>query len=126
VLLVRRVDSGHWELPGGRIEVGESASEAAAREVAEESGVTIAVSRLAGVYSDPSHVMAYPATGEVRQEMSVCFHAVPVGGTPRPDNDETCEAAWVNPELIGSLQIHPSMRIRIRQGLSDPENAYIG
>lgn len=26
VLLVRRADDGYWELPGGRIEVGESAA----------------------------------------------------------------------------------------------------
>ena len=35
ILLVRRADDGCWELPGGRIEVGESASAAVIREVAE-------------------------------------------------------------------------------------------
>ncbi|MFZ2119232.1 MAG: NUDIX domain-containing protein, partial [Pseudonocardiaceae bacterium] len=39
VLLVRRADDGYWELPGGRVEVGESASAAVVREVAEEAGV---------------------------------------------------------------------------------------
>jgi 8-oxo-dGTP pyrophosphatase MutT (NUDIX family) len=37
LLLVRRIDDGNWELPGGRVEVGE----AVVREVAEESGITI-------------------------------------------------------------------------------------
>ena len=37
VLLVRRIDDGYWELPGGRIDVGESAAQAVIREVAEES-----------------------------------------------------------------------------------------
>jgi 8-oxo-dGTP pyrophosphatase MutT (NUDIX family) len=50
VLLVRRADSGNWELPGGRVELGESAQIAAVREVKEESGVTVEVTRLAGVY----------------------------------------------------------------------------
>ena len=36
LLLVRRIDDGNWELPGGRIEVGESASHTVVREVAEE------------------------------------------------------------------------------------------
>jgi 8-oxo-dGTP pyrophosphatase MutT (NUDIX family) len=36
VLLVRRRDSGNWEPPGGRVELGESATAAAEREVAEE------------------------------------------------------------------------------------------
>ena len=30
-MLVRRIDDGYWELPGGRIEVGESAAQAVAR-----------------------------------------------------------------------------------------------
>jgi 8-oxo-dGTP pyrophosphatase MutT (NUDIX family) len=33
VLLVQRADDELWELPGGRIEIGESASAAAVREV---------------------------------------------------------------------------------------------
>jgi mutator protein MutT len=41
ILLVRRIDDGYWELPGGRIDVGESAAQAVIREVAEELGVTI-------------------------------------------------------------------------------------
>jgi 8-oxo-dGTP pyrophosphatase MutT (NUDIX family) len=60
VLLVRRTDDGYWELPGGRVEVEESASAAVVREVAEEAGVAITVTGLAGVYSDPGHVLAYP------------------------------------------------------------------
>ena len=35
VLMVRRIDDGNWELPGGRVEVGETVAEAVIREVAE-------------------------------------------------------------------------------------------
>jgi hypothetical protein len=38
LLLVRRTDDGNWELPGGRIEVGETAATTVVREVAEEPG----------------------------------------------------------------------------------------
>ena len=48
LLLVRRIDDGNWELPGGRIEVGESAAQAVIREVAEESGVSIVLTGLSG------------------------------------------------------------------------------
>jgi ADP-ribose pyrophosphatase YjhB (NUDIX family) len=89
LLLVRRIDDGNWELPGGRIEVGESVSEAVVREVAEESGITILLIGVAGVYSDPSHVLVDPG-GSIHQQLALCFHAVPAvpdaGGQPRPDD----------------------------------------
>ena len=75
VLLVRRIDDGNWELPGGRIEVGETAQQAVIREVAEESGVTIKLTTLSGVYSDPSHVLVDP-DGSIHQQLALCFHAV--------------------------------------------------
>jgi ADP-ribose pyrophosphatase YjhB (NUDIX family) len=125
VLLVRRSDSGNWELPGGRVELGETATTAAEREVVEESGVAIKVTRLAGVYTDPGHVMVYPDTGEARQQFAVCFHALPVDGQPQADHDETCEAAWIAPDHLDVLPIHPSMRLRIVHALTEPDTPHI-
>src|SRR3954471_21119558 len=126
ILLVRRGDTGNWELPGGRVELGESATVAAEREVAEESGVTVTITQLVGVNTGPGHIMVYPATGEVRQQFAVCFHALPVDGQPEPDHDETCEAAWIEPERIGQLPIHPSMRKRIEHAVSNDATPEVG
>jgi ADP-ribose pyrophosphatase YjhB (NUDIX family) len=52
LLMIKRGTSpgkGQWSIPGGRIEVGESPAEAAAREVEEETGLQVSVSSLAGV-----------------------------------------------------------------------------
>ena len=52
VLLVRRgrePGRGLWTVPGGRIETGETAAAACAREVAEETGLEVEVLRLAEV-----------------------------------------------------------------------------
>jgi ADP-ribose pyrophosphatase YjhB (NUDIX family) len=125
ILLVRRVDTGNWELPGGRVEFGESAMVAAEREVAEESGVVVKVTELLGVYSDPGHIMVYPATGEARQQFAVCFHARPVQGGPEPDHHETCEAAWVDTSEVARMPMHPSMRRRIDDALSEPRTPHI-
>ena len=76
LLLVRRIDDGNWELPGGRIEVGESVSEAVVREVAEESGITIALIGFAGVYSDPSHVLVDPG-GSITSSWHCVFTPFP-------------------------------------------------
>jgi 8-oxo-dGTP pyrophosphatase MutT (NUDIX family) len=121
ILLVRRVDTGNWELPGGRVELGESATVAVKREVAEESGVTIKITGLVGVYTDPGHVMVSPKTDEVRQQFAVCFHAVPVGGHHRPDHDETCDPGWIDPGHVREIRVHPSTRERIADALDgDP------
>ncbi|QJY49047.1 NUDIX domain-containing protein [Pseudonocardia broussonetiae] len=120
VLLVRRADNGHWELPGGRVDLGESAPTAAEREVAEESGVTVKVTRLAGLYTDPGHIIVYPESGEARQQFAVCFHALPVDGELHPDGHETCEAAWVPVDRLDALVMHPTMRRRVIDALNEP------
>lgn len=47
ILWVRRRDNGRWELPGGAIERGETPLDAVVREVKEESGFDVEVTRLA-------------------------------------------------------------------------------
>ena len=42
-VLLMANDRGEWELPGGRIEVGESPEEAVGREWREETGLTVVV-----------------------------------------------------------------------------------
>ena len=92
MLLVRRCDTGDWELPGGHVDPGESASGAAVRETAEESGITVEVTGLVGIYTDPGHVIAGPRAGLVRQPFAVCFRARPLSGSPGGDQVETSDA----------------------------------
>jgi mutator protein MutT len=124
VLLVRRADDGNWELPGGRIEVGESAMSAAVREVAEEAGVAITIRALAGVYSDPRHVLVYPGD-RVHQQIAICFHARALeGGQARPDTAEATEAGWFEPGTTSALPMHPTMRQRLNNGLDPHARAH--
>jgi len=43
VLVIRRDDNGHWEAPGGVLELGESFEDGVRREVLEETGLAISV-----------------------------------------------------------------------------------
>jgi 8-oxo-dGTP diphosphatase len=53
-LLVRRADTGHWALPGGTLEWGETLRELVPRELREEAGVEVrTIGRLVGVFSRP-------------------------------------------------------------------------
>jgi ADP-ribose pyrophosphatase YjhB (NUDIX family) len=117
VLMIQRTDNGFWALPGGAQEIGETPSEAAVREVYEETGINTQVTGLVGIYSDPRHVIAYD-DGEVRQEFSIVFHAQPIGGSPRTSS-ESSRVHWVTRAEIDSLQIHQSVQLRIQHALQD-------
>lgn len=51
LLILRKNPPEGWALPGGFIDYGESAEDAAVRELQEETGLTAASLRLVGVYS---------------------------------------------------------------------------
>lgn len=125
VLLVRRCDSGAWELPGGRVDVGESAVGAALRETAEEAGLTVRITGLVGVFSDPSYVVVSP-DGEVRQQFVICFHGWALRGEPGPDLHETIDAAWYDPADVEALQLEPGARLLIRHALSGAIDPHLG
>ena len=48
--LIKRADNGLWAMPGGALEVGETAAEGAAREFHEETGMICEITKLAGVF----------------------------------------------------------------------------
>ena len=50
ILLIKRHDDGLWAIPGGLVEVGETAAEAARRELFEEAGIHSEITRLLGVF----------------------------------------------------------------------------
>ena len=65
ILLVQRAihpSYGKWVFPGGYVDRGETLEAAAVREVREESGLAVRLTRLLGVYSFPGNpviVVAY-------------------------------------------------------------------
>jgi 8-oxo-dGTP diphosphatase len=125
VLLVRRLDTGDWELPGGRVDPGESAVDALVREVEEETGLVVDARRVAGIYTDPSHVVRTGHDDEVRQPFAVCFHATARPGTPRPDLHETADARWLPLRHLEHLPMQPAVRHRLRDALRTPDQVHV-
>jgi ADP-ribose pyrophosphatase YjhB (NUDIX family) len=123
ILLQRRSDNGRWALPGGLMDIGESIAEAIAREVHEETGLDVEPDRIVGVYTDPGHVFAYD-DGEVRQQFSICFACRIVGGEVRPSTEST-EVRFFPTADIEGLNMHPSIRLRIKDYLKDEPGAFI-
>jgi ADP-ribose pyrophosphatase YjhB (NUDIX family) len=88
LLLGQRADSGLWCIPGGWIDVNETAAESAAREIREETGVIVAVRELISVLDNrfiggSAPVHAYHFT----------FRCDLIGGRPGPGH-ETLDARF--------------------------------
>ncbi len=102
VLLIRRgrpPRQGHWSIPGGRIEPGESLHAAALRELHEETGVTAEILGLIEVYEIIEPGFHY---------VLIDYAARWTGGAVRAADDadeavfaslETALARMVNPDL---------------------------
>jgi ADP-ribose pyrophosphatase YjhB (NUDIX family) len=123
LLLQRRSDNGKWGLPGGRMEPGESAEEACVREVEEEMGLHVQVTRLIGIYTSPHRLIAY-ADGNHYQLVSLSFEAEVVSGELRL-SDETTEFGYFAPAEIESLDLMEHHRERIRDALAGQSAAFM-
>ncbi len=113
ILLIRRSDNDNWALPGGGIEIGESLTQAAIREVKEETGIDCRITGLVGIYTDPKHIILYTSDNEARQEFSIVLTADAMGGQLAL-SDESNEVGWVSPSDLSGLSMDRAMRLRIR------------
>lgn len=94
VILVQRgkePNAGWWGFPGGHVELGETALQAAARELLEETGVVATPLE----YLTNVDVLARDDSGETRQQYLLCVVLCDyVSGTPAPDDDAE-QAEWI-------------------------------
>lgn len=124
VLLIHKTDNDLWALPGGGHEIGESIVDTVVREVKEETGYDVIVETITGTYTNPRHVMAYD-DGEVRQQFSIAFRARLIGGKARTSS-ESSEVEWIAPEDLQTLDMHPSMRLRVEHALEGRDVPFLG
>lgn len=110
ILLTQRDDFEVWCLPGGGVDPGESAAQAAAREAQEETGLEVELTRLVGVYSRPR-------SGQWGGHIFL-FAARPLGGKPSPQPGEVVDIGFFSPTDLPT-PIVPWMPQRIANALDE-------
>lgn len=124
VLLQRRADNGFWALPGGGVDVGESVEQCVMREVLEETGLTVAVKRLVGVYSHPRYhgVIKYPS-GQIVHYVILAFEVAYVSGELRL-SEESTDLGYFPVNALPE-QTSPAARVRIQDALARRPEPFI-
>ncbi|HEX5408054.1 MAG TPA: NUDIX domain-containing protein [Pseudonocardiaceae bacterium] len=100
VLVIRRRDNGHWEPPGGILELDETFQEGVRREVHEETGIWVKVERLTGIYKNMK-----------RGIVALVFRCAAEGGVTTSTN-ESSEVKWMDLERV-KQSMAPAYAIRV-------------
>ena len=104
--VIQRRDNGHWEPPGGVLELGEQFEDGVSREVREETGVNIKIERLTGVYKNLN-------AGVV----ALVFRCHPLDA-PDTDSAEAVAVRWADPAEIIDL-MDPAYAVRVTDAFGD-------
>lgn len=106
ILLVQRGKEpllGYWSLPGGAVETGERLEAAIAREVLEETGLTVEVGPMAEVFER----LIPDAEGRTEYHYVLLDYLCRItAGTPRPGDDSSA-VGWFHLSELRQLRITP-------------------
>ena len=105
VLVIERRDNGHWESPGGILELGETFEEGVRREVLEETGVQVSVGALTGVYKNMS-----------RGIVALVYRCSIVAGHLQTSS-EAISVRWVGRDQIDDL-MSPAYAVRVHDAFA--------
>jgi 8-oxo-dGTP diphosphatase len=103
-LLIKRADNGHWEPPGGVLELGEDIIAGLRREVAEETGLQVDPQALTGVYKNMRSGI-----------VALVFRCATATGSPG-ESSEAAEVRWASRDEVASLA-DPAYAIRVTDAL---------
>lgn len=112
ILLVKNWKRG-WEYPGGYVEKGESIESAAIREVKEEAGIDISITKLCGLIQDVKN-----------SRCTVLFLGTPIGGK-LAGRDDALDAGYFSIDEALKKVTWKTYKERILKCLNEEEHPFI-
>lgn len=99
-LVIKKKSTQEWGMPGGKLEICESLTEAAIRETQEETGINVTIGRMLGCFSSK------------KSGIFVVFDATPIGNTDNIVLEKIHdEYRWIYYDELDSLgKIRPRLR----------------
>jgi 8-oxo-dGTP pyrophosphatase MutT (NUDIX family) len=99
LLLIQRSDNGHWAMPAGAMELGESIADCVVREVWEETGLRpLAVTPFA-LHTGPAYTFTN-MYGDTYQLFTMAFRIDEWNGELATVTDETTDAGFFSPDAL--------------------------
>lgn len=106
VLLIQRRDNGHWEPPGGVLELDETIEDGLRREVREETGVEIDLGPLTGIYKN------------MTADIVALVFAARALSSPSPSTPEAVSVTWTPIASLDELMV-PAYAVRVRDAIAE-------
>lgn len=110
ILLIREKADGKWAMPGGWADIGYSPSENIVKEVWEEAGFEVKVSRLLAVWDKAKHDHPH----DINYVYKLQFHCEVIGGTLNPGH-ETLGAAFFPIDELPELSLERNTPSQVRK-----------
>jgi 8-oxo-dGTP pyrophosphatase MutT (NUDIX family) len=123
VLLVRHAEGNDWSTPGGMIEPYEIPSDAAVREMWEETGLHVELTRLIGVFGGQICTSRY-GNGDELSWVATVFEGKRLDGELRPDGVETLETRYFAHDEARRLRCKPHVAMFLEAGWSAQRDAH--
>ncbi len=123
VLFMKRSRSDHWCLPGGRMDMDESAQACCIRETWEETGYETEIVRLISLNTNPRSVVHYP-DGNIYRSFVICFEARITGGELKA-SAESEAFRWVGKHELDTINLIPDSRLNALDAWINQEAAFI-
>jgi 8-oxo-dGTP diphosphatase len=109
---------GHWSIPGGVVELGETLRQAVAREALEETGLVIEVGEVLEVFDS----IVPDADGKTRYHyVLVDFLCTVVVGEARAGSDAV-DVRWISATELETFEMQASAKKVVRKGLEKQNN----